>query len=48
MLERIQDYTQDPDYEPNVIKRNSKACEVIASWVLAIEKAAILHHTLPQ
>jgi hypothetical protein len=47
MLARMQVYTQDPNYKPEIISKANKSCGTIAAWVLAVEKTAILHLNLP-
>lgn len=48
MLEKMQVYTQNPNYVPATIKKASHSCGIVATWVLAIQNAAILHLNLPQ
>ena len=48
MLTKMQVYTKDEQYKPEIIKKGNVSCGTIASWVLAVEKTAILHHNLPE
>lgn len=41
-------YTRDEQYRPDIIRKGNHSCGTIASWVLAVERTAILHHSLPE
>jgi hypothetical protein len=43
MLKKMQVYTKNPEYKPEVLKNINASCPTIAIWVLAVEKTAILH-----
>ena len=48
MLAKMQVYTSDKNYKPEIIKNGNHSCATIATWVLAVEQTAILHHNLPE
>jgi hypothetical protein len=48
MLSKIQEFTSNPDYKPEILMKANLSCRTIAAWVIAVERTAVLNLSLPQ
>ncbi|KAM3182197.1 hypothetical protein ACTXT7_012865 [Hymenolepis weldensis] len=46
LLKRLQKYVENPDFEPAVIEKVSKACKSLCMWVRALEMYACAYRTV--
>ncbi|VDO08408.1 unnamed protein product [Rodentolepis nana] len=46
LLKRLQKYVENPDFEPSVIEKVSKACKSLCMWVRALEMYATGYRTV--